>query len=73
MVETWCWKKNHLFVSHQARTVAERQGGQIVMSNQERFIDIHDSCFFSPVKLKQSHDEMYDTAHIYIGISYGGG
>lgn len=74
--ELW-WKlgvgRRIISASHQARTVAERQGVQIVTSNHKDEQTSMTFAFFSPVKLKQFHDEMYDTAHIYIGISYGGG
>lgn len=77
-METWCCSRigSLLAVRLQADNcgrVARSPDCQQVTRNHERLTDIHESCLFISVKLKQFHDGMYDTAHIFIGISYGGG
>lgn len=77
-METWCWSRIGSLPAVRLQAdncgrVARSPDCQQVTRNHERLTDIHDSCLFISVNLKQLHDEMYDTAHIFIGISYGGG
>lgn len=77
-METWCCSRIGSLPAVRLQAdncgrVARSPDCQQVTRNHERLTDIHESCLFISVKLKQFHGGMYDTAHIFIGISYGGG
>lgn len=77
-METWCCSRIGSLPAVRLQAdncgrVARSPDCQQVTRNHVRLTDIHESCLFISVKLKQFHDGMYDTAHIFIGISYGGG